>query len=136
MKSKKIMLVILVLIAFVIIYIAFTSNKVNYELHLPEFDKVVSITVEKNAKGTLISQTSKINNIIDIVKNIKKTNKGNSEDITKIENSIKVSFNYEESVATLLYVYTKNNKYYLEQPNNGLYEISKENYELINSYIE
>lgn len=133
MKNKKIILgIILVLIIILsIIFINFTSKK-TYIITLPNIDKVVSLSIEYNHQNKYISSKATIKKIYNSFKTVTKT-KIKSKENTPIdgENQIKVTFYYEDSVATIVYVYIKNNSYYLEEPYNGIYQIDKKIYNTV-----
>lgn len=54
----------------------------------------------------------------------------NSSDIITVE------FHLKEQGSSLLYLYKRNNKFYIEQPYNGIYKISEDDYKSINYYTE
>ena len=48
-----------------------------------------------------------------------------------IEDELKVDFNFIEAGVSTIFVYKKNNSYYIEQPYNGIYQISGDEYNSI-----
>lgn len=132
-KNKKIILgIILVLIIILsIIFINFTSKK-TYIITLPNIDKVVSLSIEYNHHNKYISNKDNIKEIYNSFKTVTKT-KIKSKENTPVdgENQIKVTFYYEDSVATIVYVYKKDKSYYLEEPYNGIYQIDKNIYNTV-----
>ena len=53
-----------------------------------------------------------------------------------VENEIKVDFYLLDKETSTLFVYIKNDKYYIEQPYNGIYQMSGDEYNSIEKYIK
>lgn len=139
MKKKKI--VILAVIVFGVICLAtlaFFVTRKSYTLNLPEKDKIVSIDIEENGQLLYISNEEKIETIFNIISNNnKKTYKSSINDIpTKFNTLMKISFNYESDVASVIYLYTKDGAYYMEQPYNGIYRLNGEDFAKIEEYFK
>ena len=45
-----------------------------------------------------------------------------------VKNITEIRFNYREDAVGNLYLYKKNNRYYLEEPYNGIYRLTEEQY--------
>lgn len=52
-----------------------------------------------------------------------------------VDNEIKINFYFDEENCSTVFVYKKNFKYYIEQPYNGIYRISADEYNAIEKYI-
>ena len=53
----------------------------------------------------------------------------------RVENIINTDFISKENVICRLFLYEDEGKYFIEQTDNGVYTISKEDYDLIDKYI-
>ena len=52
-----------------------------------------------------------------------------------IDGEIKVDFHFIEAGVSTIFVYKKNNSYYIEQPYNGIYQISGDEYNSIEKLV-
>ena len=52
-----------------------------------------------------------------------------------IDDEIKVDFHFIEAGVSTIFVYKKNNSYYIEQPYNGIYQISGDEYNSIEKLV-
>ena len=137
MKKKNIVLgiILLFIIILSIMFINFKSHK-TYRFILPEYDKVLSIGIEKSSKNKLISNDKDLKNIYNIFKNKYRTVQTENYKDGYMSNKIQITFYYEDSIATIINLYEFKNKYYLEQVNNGIYIINKNVYDKIDKYFE
>ncbi len=70
---------------------------------------------------------------IDSINGEKRTTKKSSkEDIPEVDEYYTISF---EGTEQKIYVYTKDEKHYIEEPHKGIYELSSEEYNEIVRYI-
>ena len=137
-KNKWVIPVLIIVIIIILGIVYYYTNQRTFELRLPEIDKVVSINLSEGIQSKYLSDNNKITDIFNNIKNSNyKTHKESINDMPKDVNKvIKVTFNYESEIATSIFIYNKNNKYYIEQPYNGIYEINSELYEKIKSYLK
>lgn len=141
MKNKKIILCLIVVLIFVLLIIGiiyYLNNRKSYILNLPELDKIASITLEQNSRSVLLSGEEEIKNIYEIIKGEGRITTESSINDIPVGNSnvIKIDFNYEDSVATIVYIYLKNELYYIEQPLNGIYELNAADFYQIEFYLD
>ena len=143
MKDKKMLIILLVLIFIYIVLIIctyFLKNLKTYELNLPRQEMVKSIAIESNEKKEIIANNEEIQNIIYILNgknNTRTTQKPSINDSpVNADNIIKVEFEINESTTSTIFVYMKDNGYYIEKPYNGIYKIDKEEYDLIRKYVK
>ena len=135
-KGKMIFIIILLVCvggALGILYF----NKSSYTLNIPSDDSVYSINLEQNGKRIEVSEQDKIKDIIYIISEVKRTttNESIQDSPINVENEIKIDFEYEENKTSTVFVYKKNGKYFIEQPYNGIYRISPDEYNSIEKYI-
>ena len=138
-KETKIAIIIFLILLFFITFILIVLNKRNYELNLPKQEKLKSITIETQANQKEIIDAQEIQDIIYILNNSGKGRSTKQESINDFpvntENIITVKFNFEEEGTSTIFVYIRNNNYYIEQPYNGIYKISGDEYNSIEKYI-
>ena len=140
MKKEIIIFIIVLFLCIGAVTGIYCYNKLNkrtYSLELPIVEEISNITLEKNAKNIEVNDSQEIKNIIDILGGIKRiTKKESIQDMpVNVENEIKINFNIINNVTETIFVYKKKNKYYIEQPYNGIYEISENEYNSIEKYI-
>lgn len=136
---KKISVVIVVVLIVVIGVLTYLFlNRKSYNLKLPNQEQIVSIKLEE---GIGIKHISSKNTIADIYEIILKHNQNSFKKSTtdtpiKPNTLIKISFYYDNELATYIYFYTKNSKYYMEQPFNGIYEINQDSFEKMEHLLD
>ena len=108
-----------------------------YELELPDAGAVDSLTLKKNSDMPIvINGKDDMAGILGILEDTKPTTKsGEIGTPVHVENIINVDFTSEGNMIGRLFLYEDEGKYFIEQTNNGVYTISKEDYDLIDKYI-
>lgn len=138
-KGKMIFIIILLVCVGGVLGILYFNkiNKSSYTLNIPSDDSVYSINLEQNGKRIEVSEQDKIKDIIYIISEVKRTttNESIQDSPINVENEIKIDFEYEENKTSTVFVYKKNGKYFIEQPYNGIYRISPDEYNSIEKYI-
>ena len=138
-KGKMIFIIILLVYVGGVLGILYFNkiNKSSYTLNIPSDDSVYSINLEQNGKRIEVSEQDKIKDIIYIISEVKRTttNESIQDSPINVENEIKIDFEYEENKTSTVFVYKKNGKYFIEQPYNGIYRISPDEYNSIEKYI-
>ena len=138
-KGKMIFIIILLVCVGGVLGILYFNkiNKYSYTLNIPSDDSVYSINLEQNGKKIEVSEQDKIKDIIYIISEVKRTttNESIQDSPINVENEIKIDFEYEENKTSTVFVYKKNGKYFIEQPYNGIYRISPDEYNSIEKYI-
>ena len=138
-KGKMIFIIILLVCVGGVLGILYFNkiNKYSYTLNIPSDDSVYSINLEQNGKRIEVSGQDKIKDIIYIISEVKRTttNESIQDSPINVENEIKIDFEYEENKNSTVFVYKKNGKYFVEQPYNGIYRISPDEYNSIEKYI-
>jgi len=113
-----------------------TINTNQYTLQLPLMEgSFETITIEQNGNEKIIENIKEIKDIVYILSEPeRKTRTQSIQDFpTNVEDVISVHFNCGEILT--LYVYEKNNEYFIEQAYNGIYRISADEYNSIEKYI-
>ena len=113
------------------------AKEMAYELELPNVEEVENISLKKNSDSPiLISSKDDVEDILGILKGTKPTaESGEIGTPVRVENIINADFISKENVICRLFLYEDEGKYFIEQTNNGVYTISKEDYDLIDKYI-
>ena len=129
-KRNKILGILLILIIVLsIMFIKYISQK-KYKFNLPLERKIVSVSLEEKAKNKLIGDKKELKKIFDILDKDYETRQKNNTS-NNMNNKIKITFYYENDIATIIYLYSEDDVYYLEQINNGIYKIDKTIYDKI-----
>jgi len=105
------------------------------EKHTGNINRTYIITIEQNGNEKIIENIKEIKDIVYILSEPeRKTRTQSIQDFpTNVEDVISVHFNCGEILT--LYVYEKNNEYFIEQAYNGIYRISADEYNSIEKYI-
>lgn len=140
-KEVKIALVVLgiILLVGIIVGIFLNSNKRNYELNLPQQEKLSSIVIKSNTNSAEVTDNEEIKDIIYVLSksgNGRTTKEESIQDYpVNSDNIVQVNFVFNESGESTLFVYMKNGNYYLEQLYNGIYRINGDAYNSIEKFI-
>jgi len=136
-KVGKISAIIyLSLLVLAVLFMGGYSKFSEYTLQLPLMPgSFKTITIEQNEIEETIESSKDIEDIVNILSGTgRKTRTQSIQDFpTNVENVISVHFNCGEILT--LYVYEKNNEYFIEQAYNGIYRISADEYNSIEKYI-
>ena len=114
------------------------AKELAYKLELPNVEEVENISLKKNSDSPiLISSKDDVEDILGILKGTKPTTEsGEIGTPVRVENIINADFISKENVICRLFLYEDEGKYFIEQTDNGVYTISKEDYDLIENYME
>lgn len=139
MKGKN----IVILIAFILVILIFTLcfaiiNKPKYNLKLPEISDVSSISLTLNDNEVKLDKEEDITSIITTLMSNGRTTKIESiQDFpVNVSNVITIKIYHKSSGSSTLFVYERKGNYYLEQPYNGIYEISSDEYNSILNFTK
>lgn len=140
MKRRNIIFVILgmiLIITFALGLVYYFRDRRTYTLDLPEIEECNKITIEKNEKYIEISDINEMKEIKDILYGIKRISENESvqDSPVNVKDEIKVNFYFNEGNSSTVFVYKKNFKYYMEQPYNGIYPISEDEYNSIEKLL-
>lgn len=95
---------------------------------LPEVSDITSIDITVGKDCVNYTDEIWISEIISGISSSEPTNKESVQDVPQGENYIKIDIQLETETSTL-FVYEENEKYYVEQPYQGIYEIDSQLYE-------
>ena len=114
------------------------AKELAYELELPNVGTVENLSLKKNSDNPIvISSKEDVEDILGILQGTKPTTKsGEIGTPVRVENIINADFISKENVICRLFLYEDEGKYFIEQTDNGVYTISKEDYDFIENYME
>ena len=139
MQRKFFIILIIILLMLMILGIFYYfMNRRTYNLNLPQLEKLESISLEQDTNKKVINDNEKMKDIINILNERERTSKEESiqDSPVNTSNKVKIDFNFKETGASTLFVYERNNEYYIEQPYNGIYRISMDEYNSIKKYTK
>ena len=99
--------------------------------------EVENILLKKDSDPAItISSRDDVENILSVLKNTKPTTvSGEIGTPVRVETIINIDFHSKEDVIARLFLYVDKGKYFIEQTDNGVYTISKEDYDSIEKYL-
>ena len=122
-----------------IIFVIAGMYRRSYELTLPEQEKLKQITLESGEKRAEITDLEEIKEVIYVLSGGDKGRTTNEESINdapvNADVLIMVNFYFKEQGVSTLFVYQRGGRYYIEQPYDGVYRISGDEYNAIEKYI-
>lgn len=139
MKGKNIVILIVFILVILIFTLCFAIiNKPKYNLKLPEINDVSSIFVTLNDNEVKLDKEEDITSIITTLMSNGRTTKIESiQDFpVNASNVITINIYHKSSGNSTLFVYERKRNYYLEQPYNGIYEISSDEYNSILNFTK
>ncbi|WP_338626599.1 DUF5301 domain-containing protein [Clostridium baratii] len=139
-ENKKIIInIIIFIIGFLSVICFKTVFRNNYTLNVPKLSDIVFIELQENEKNKniTIEDNENILEIYEVISNNKKATRIESINDTPIESKyIKIDLAGKEKEITTLFVYEGDNeKYFIEQPYNGIYEITEKDYNTFTQYF-
>ena len=137
-RQKSIRIIAIIIFLTVIAMVFFLlMNKETYSLNLPKTEEVTRIMISTDTVKKEVTSIEEIKDIIYVLEGNERTTKKESINDSPVnaETPIKIEFHFQQSGGSILYIYTQRNQYYLEQPYNGIYPISGDEYNSIAKYV-
>lgn len=109
-----------------------------YTMNIPNLDDVIKITINTMSQYDSIMENSNKNDIekiYNVFYNRTTTKESVSKNPETADEVYHIIF-YDKEDNTDMYIYANNDKYYLEQTNNGIYETSLNDFNTIKDYIK
>lgn len=132
--------IVVLLPAGIMAVLFFGVNRRSYELHLPAPEKLASISVKKEGRQTEIVDSEIIEDIIYVLSGSGNGRRTKEESISDApqgaEELFLVDFHFAEQGTSTLFVYKKGGRYYMEQPYNGIYQISGDEYNTVGKHLD
>ena len=135
---RKLILYVLICV-FIVIGTTACSKDKEYTLNIGKLEEISSITIDTLAQEDNIKEFSDKNSINEIY-NIFSEKTTNVESVNDNPSNpdilYLIKFNHSKDESESVYVYKKKNKYYIEQPYNGIYKITEEEYKTIEKFVK
>ncbi|MDD3303814.1 MAG: DUF5301 domain-containing protein [Clostridia bacterium] len=140
MKKRSIIIVVfailIVLMSLLFLYIT-ANNKTTYTLNIPVISDTSNVIISSDNRKVEFNKQVDIKEIINVLASHNRTTKIESiQDFpinaTKV---ITITISHKVGGKSTLYVYEKNSKFYIEQPYNGIYELSADEYNFVNNVL-
>lgn len=111
----------------------------SYQLHLPDYNNLKGVTLTHNGGEEVELQGAYAEDVLFILTgNGRTTNEESIEDApVNVDDWIKVDFHFTGGGTSTLFVYhhsRTDGEYFIEQPYNGIYQISGDEYNSIEKY--
>lgn len=141
MKKKRtfIVLAVILLAGGIMAVFFFGVNRRSYELHLPPAEKLTGISVEKGKAEAEITDGVEMEALIYVLSGSDGSRSTKEESISDAprgaEELLKVDFHFAEKGTSTLFVFRKGEQYYMEQPYNGIYRISGDEFNAVEKYV-
>lgn len=136
---KKIIVTVLVC-SFIVLGLSGCNNKRDeFKLNIYKLNEVSSITIDTMSQYDNIKEITAENSISEIY-NVFMDKKTNVESIndtpTNPDTMYVINIKTKDDDSKLIYIYKKGKDYFAEQPYNGIYQLTKDEYELIETFIK
>ena len=135
-KNKSFFVALIILISVLLIggivwYKLYTRDV--YILDIPNSYNLSSIVYEKDSGIVTLYEEEDMDRVLNGLHNLDlETQNVSVQDYpSDVDVLTAIRFNYREDAVGTLYLYKKNNKYYLEEAYNGVYKLTEEEYKYI-----
>lgn len=137
-KKLKIFIGIAIIMVVVLaIFIAVQINQETYEITIPSLDEVTLVSIDSLSQYDNVTEfddKEEIAKIYHIFRNQTTTQESINDNPVNPDILFLVTFKKNDET-TKVYIYKKNNQYYIEQPYNGIYTIAKRDFETIQNLV-
>lgn len=119
------------------IFIAVQINQETYEITIPSLDEVTLVSIDSLSQYDNVTEfddKEEIAKIYHIFRNQTTTQESINDNPVNPDILFLVTFKKNDET-TKVYIYKKNNQYYIEQPYNGIYTIAKRDFETIQNLV-
>ena len=128
---KLIVIIALSGIMFGVVYVLLNNKEIN----LPKMEEVEKVLIKEDNRVVTISNKKEIEKIYKIIENKKSMKKSVTDTPKDVKKLTKISFIIGDDEKNIMNIYMKDDMYYLEQPYNGIFKLSKKEYEDIMMYL-
>ena len=133
-KKEIIKLIVIIALAAImcgVVYVLSNNKKIN----LPKMGEVKEVLIKEDNRVVTISDKKEIEKIYKTIENKKSMKKSVTDTPKAVKKLTKISFIIGDDEKNIMNIYMKDDMYYLEQPYNGIFKLSKKEYEDIMMYL-
>lgn len=119
------------------IFIVVQINQETYEITIPSLDEVTLVSIDSLSQYDNVTEfddKEEIAKIYHIFRNQTTTQESTNDNPVNPDILFLVTFKKNDET-NKVYIYKKNNQYYIEQPYNGIYTIAKKDFETIQNLV-
>ena len=136
-KLKFFIEIAIIMVVVLAIFIVVQINQETYEITIPSLDEVTLVSIDSLSQYDNVTEfddKEEIAKIYHIFRNQTTTQESINDNPVNPDILFLVTFKKNDET-TKVYIYKKNNQYYIEQPYNGIYTIAKKDFETIQNLV-
>lgn len=136
-KLKFFIGIAIIMVVVLAIFIAVQINQETYEITIPNLDEITLVSIDSLSQYDNVTEfddKEEIAKIYHIFRNQITTQESINDNPVNPDILFLVTFKKNDET-TKVYIYKKNNQYYIEQPYNGIYTIAKRDFETIQNLV-
>lgn len=129
-------ILIFVCLILLVLSVFWLQNSRVYKLNLPKQENISQIVFKDTEKESIVEEKEKEKVFQILLGEARSTREESVQDYpVNAEEIMQIDFVFKEAGTSTIFIYRKGNKFYIEQPYNGIYEITKEEYWLLQSQL-
>ena len=136
-KLKFFIGIAIIMVVVLAIFIAVQINQETYEITIQSLDEITLVSIDSLSQYDNVTEfddKEEIAKIYHIFRNQTTTQESINDNPVNPDILFLVTFKKNDET-TKVYIYKKNNQYYIEQPYNGIYTIAKRDFETIQNLV-
>ena len=136
-KLKFFIGIAIIMVVVLAIFIVVQINQETYEITITSLDEVTLVSIDSLSQYDNVTEfddKEEIAKIYHIFRNQTTTQESINDNPVNPDILFLVTFKKNDET-TKVYIYKKNNQYYIEQPYNGIYTIAKRDFETIQNLV-
>lgn len=136
-KLKFFIGIAIIMVVVLAIFIVVQINQETYEITIPSLDEITLVSIDSLSQYDNVTEfddKEEIAKIYHIFRNQTTTQESINDNPVNPDILFLVTFKKNDET-TKVYIYKKNNQYYIEQPYNGIYTIAKKDFETIQNLV-
>lgn len=136
-KLKFFIGIAIIMVVVLAIFIVVQINQETYEITIPSLDEITLVSIDSLSQYDNVTEfddKEEIAKIYHIFRNQITTQESINDNPVNPDILFLVTFKKNDET-TKVYIYKKNNQYYIEQPYNGIYTIAKKDFETIQNLV-
>lgn len=136
-KLKFFIGIAIIMVVVLAIFIVVQINQETYEITIPSLDEITLVSIDSLSQYDNVTEfdgKEEIAKIYHIFRNQTTTQESINDNPVNPDILFLIIFKKNDET-TKVYIYKKNNQYYIEQPYNGIYTIAKKDFETIQNLV-